>query len=89
MKKVYSVHTNDNFLLGYATGDVEDIDKYFDDAKAYTIYVEEIQIVHVTPEKVGERIELLKKKLELEEELVRTNSQIGYTNIHTHRGKIE
>lgn len=62
--------------LGYATGDVDDIKKYFDDRKMYHLRLTELNVVHITPESFSERIQLKSEKADLEQRLKQIKNQL-------------
>lgn len=63
--------------LGYATGKESDILKYYDDRKAYDIRLEEIKIVAITSYMADHKVDLLKRKTELEKELESIKNKLG------------
>lgn len=62
--------------LGYATGNPTDIQKFYEDRMYYSIKVEPITIEVITPQAVMDRITLLKRERDLEDELKRVKSQL-------------
>lgn len=63
--KIYAVKTNtdtNSYVLGYATGDPEDIKAYFKPKEVYGLDVKEINIVHISPEDVEEIKDLREEK---------------------------
>ncbi len=64
-------------VLGYAVGSKEDIEKYYEDRKAYRIYLEERSLMYITPESVNERKELLRRKKQIEEEKRNADKQLN------------
>ena len=55
--------------LGYCRGEKDDILKYYNDRKYYTLKVEEITIVNITSKSTLERQNLIARQKELEKEL--------------------
>lgn len=84
MEKIYKVTTEGDCegrtirTLGYAKGDISDIQDYYENQKCYGIYVEEIQIINITSESAGNKKKLIKKKEDLERELKNVNERLKY-----------
>ena len=74
-EKIYVVRTEGDEegkstqVLGYATGALEGIKKYFDDRKYYSLSLTEEELVSVTPEAIREREEQLERQEQLRAEL--------------------
>ncbi|MEA3513918.1 MAG: hypothetical protein U9R34_00400, partial [Nanoarchaeota archaeon] len=74
-QKIYTISTEGDCegkstsILGYATGDIEDIRLYYNDRKNYNLYVDEISVLNVKPESIIERTRLLQEKTSLEKRL--------------------
>lgn len=83
MKKIYQVTTEGDCegrstrTLGFASGEQNDIMRYFDDQKYYDIRLHEITIIDVTKDSVVEKKKLIDRKKELEEELSRIKKRLG------------
>lgn len=75
MDKIYRVTTEGDCegrttrTIAYATGNKSDIMSFYDDQKYYGLRLEELNIVHITPDSAAEKLSILKRKKELEAEL--------------------
>jgi predicted AAA+ superfamily ATPase len=75
MDKIYKVTTEGDCegrstrTIAYATGNKSDIMSFYDDRKMYEIRLEELDIVHITPNSTAEKVAMIKRKKELEAEL--------------------
>lgn len=80
MEKIYKVTTENDCegktsrTLAYASGHKDDIIAYYDDQKYYDIRLEEITVTKITTQIASEKLRLLARKRELEEELNSINS---------------
>lgn len=69
--KIYKVSTDDGMgganHLGYVSGEIEDIKKYFEPKKVNEIYLDEIPVKEITPELADttDSLNHEKKKLEV------------------------
>jgi hypothetical protein len=81
-EKIYKVTTEGdcegrtNKTLGYCTGEISDIKDFYDDRKTYTLRVEEFDVIKITPNSKSQRVALVNRKKELEEELKRIKSKL-------------
>lgn len=62
--------------LGYATGDPEDIKKYFDNRKMYKLYLDEVTILEITPESIEYKEKLLNRKKDLEKKMDESTKEL-------------
>ena len=75
MEKIYKVTTEGDCegrsrrTLGYVSGSMNDIKDYFDDSKTYSLFIEEIKVLHITSDSASEKLKLIQRKKELESEL--------------------
>lgn len=73
--KTYEVNTEPFFggglytTIAYATGNPEDILKFYDEKKHYTIWLKELKVDKIKPESLEEKNQLLKEKENLEAKL--------------------
>ena len=63
-------------IVGYATGDPEDIKVFYDNMKEYQLYLGQVDLVHVSPSDVKQRRDLLTEKKDLEKRLKEIEAQI-------------
>ncbi len=74
-KQVYKVTTEGDIegkttaTLGYATGNLEDIKRFFEKSKTYSLSIEPIKVVHVTPDLITRVEEKKREYRELKKEL--------------------
>jgi hypothetical protein len=82
MDKIYKVTTEGDCegrstsTLGYCTGNPSDIKAYFNDRKTYEIRLEELKVVHISPTSASERVDLIKKKQQLQKEIDNINEKL-------------
>lgn len=73
---VYAKHTDQNYLLGHAIGEVEDIEAYFDDRKAYGLVLEQVDPVSLRSGYAEKRAELLRQRDELERAMNQIDAEL-------------
>ena len=73
---VYAKHLDRDQFLGLATGDVKDIESYFDEKKGYGLYIKEAKITEVPAQYSKRKSELLLKKRTLEIQLQQLELEI-------------
>lgn len=73
---VFATHTDRDIFVGFATGEVEDIEAYFDDRKAYGLRIEEAKPIKVEAGYAKRKNELAMKKAFLEAELRTLNNKM-------------
>jgi len=73
---VYAIHTDRNYLLGYATGKVEDIRAYFDDQKVYGLEIKVVKWVHVPANYAEDKSALVAKRNALQKQVDELDRQI-------------
>lgn len=82
MEKIYKVTTEGDQegkttkLLGFCTGNIEDIKMFFNNEKYYSIYVDEVNVKHISKDMGIDRANLHKRKLDLEKELDNVKKQL-------------
>jgi predicted methyltransferase len=82
METIYKVTTEGDCegrstsVLGYCTGIESDIEKFYADRKNYSLSIEKIDVIHITPSSSADRIALLAEKKELERKLNTINEMI-------------
>lgn len=85
MDTIYKVTTEGDVegrsvaTLGYATGDQNDIRNYFNDRKYYSLSLQAITVINVTPQSAKERLALINEKAELETKLKGLSERISKT----------
>jgi hypothetical protein len=81
-EKVYHVTTEGDCEgrsirnLGFASGEIADIEAFYQPQKTYEIYIKEITVKEITPQSAAERDVLIYKKKELEKELETIKNQL-------------
>ena len=73
---VYADHAYSRTLLGYATGNVEDIEAFFDSRKAYALVLVEVVSRHIPPGYAAKHNNLMARKQDLESELEQLNKEL-------------
>lgn len=76
---VYAKGTDRDQLLGFATGQQEDIAAYFDDRKGYGIYCNAIKPVNIPSGYAIQRAKLIAQRQELERQIREIDSSIKLT----------
>ncbi len=80
--KIYKVTTEGDCegksirTLAYCTGHPGDIRDYYQDQKAYDIYIDAIEVKHITHSDVTKKSDLIERKKQLEAELAYINKTI-------------
>ena len=81
-KNIYKVTTEGDCegrttsILGYCTGELSDIQAFYDDRKTYSLSIQKIEVLEIKRYSAAERVALVNRKKELEEELERINSKL-------------
>ena len=73
---VQGVNVDHNYHIAYATGDIADIRKYYDDKKGYGLIIDLIKPVHILHEEVIEKENLLKEKAAIEKRLAEIQAKL-------------
>lgn len=75
---VYANSTDRRYLLGFATGEIKDIEAFFDDQKAYGLNLERVKAQHIPPGFADKRAALLQQKAAHEAEVRKIDSQLKH-----------
>lgn len=79
MSTIYAVFASsesNEYLLGYATGDVKDIAEWFDEKKGCGLRLKEVKPIHIDKDKAA-RLRLLKAdKIRVSDELTKLTADI-------------
>ena len=63
-------------VLGYCSGNPEDIKKFYDDRKTYAIDIKPIEVKHISKEDADNKNSLIQRKKELQSELDNINKKL-------------
>lgn len=73
---VYATHVDNIYLLGYAIGEMEDINAYYDDQKAYGLKIKAVKPVAIPKGFAVKRKALLQQKAALQAQLDKLNKEL-------------
>ena len=62
--------------LGYVTGEVADIETFFNDRKTYELSIRPLEVKHISATSAAERRKLIEEKKKLEQRLESINKAI-------------
>lgn len=75
---VYAAHVSREVLLGYATGDMVDIEAFYDDQKGYGLTFKEVKVQHIPTGFAKKCAALNELKAEHEKEIERINRDLKH-----------